>query len=253
MNFSSRSFFLLAVCCAATGVAAAQQPQSAANPDPPVAVAAKADPDKVDPASLPVGKRVLGVLPNYRTANYTADYHPISKEYKMKIALKDSFDYPLFFVGGAYAGLYQLENSHPQFGQGTVGYFKRLGTSYADQVIGNMMTEGIMPILLHEDPRYFRIGRGTKWHRTGYALSRIFVTRTDTGAATFNFAEVLGNGIAAGIGLSYYQDSRDPKDYLQNWGTQLATDAISQVLKEFWPDIKHHYFKKHAQADSPAD
>jgi len=247
MNFSSRFFSLLLLCCALADIASAQQPQPAANPDPPATVAT-AEPNKVDPASLPVGKRVLGVLPNYRTANYTADYHPISKEYKMKIALKDSFDYPLFFVGGAYAGLYQVENSHPQFGQGAVGYFKRLGTSYADQVIGNMMTEGFLPVLLHEDPRYFRIGRGTKWHRAGYALSRIFVTRTDTGAPTFNFAEVMGNGIAAGIGLSYYQDSRDVKDYLQNWGTQLGTDAVSQVLKEFWPDIKHHYFKKHNTA-----
>jgi hypothetical protein len=202
--------------------------------------------DANDPAAKNEDKHVLGVLPNYRTAELTTDYHPISSEYKLHIALKDSFDYPLMGVSAAYAGLYQLEDSHPQFGQGTVGYFRRLGTSYADQVIGNMMTEGFLPILFREDPRYFRKAQGSKKSRAAYALSRIFVTRTDEGTPTFNFAEILGNGIASGVGLSYYSDDRDFTDYLQNWGTQLATDAFSQVLKEFWPDIKHRYFHRHA-------
>ncbi len=202
--------------------------------------------DANDPAAKNEDKHVLGVLPNYRTAELTNDYHPISAKYKLHIALKDSFDYPLMGVSAAYAGLYQLENSHPQFGQGTVGYFRRLGTSYCDQVTGNMLSEGILPVLFREDPRYFRKAAGSKKSRAWYALSRIVVTRTDEGTPTFNFAEILGNGIAAGVGLSYYRDDRDLPDYLQNWGTQLATDAVSQVLKEFWPDIKRHYFHKHA-------
>lgn len=181
-----------------------------------------------------------------------AVYQPITPKQKITIALKDSFDYPLVAVGAAYAGLYQLENSHPQFGQGFEGYMRRFGTSYCNQVVGNMMTEGVLPILLHEDPRYFRMGQGAKWHRTGYALTRIFVTHTDSGRQIFNFAEVGGNAIAAGVGLAYYSDDRDVPDFLQNWGTQLATDAFSQVLKEFWPDIKHRYFHHH-KAEPAAD
>jgi hypothetical protein len=206
--------------------------------------------DADDPAAKNEDKRVLGVLPNYRTAEMTADYHPISNKYKLKIALKDTFDYPLIGVGAAYALLYQAENSHPQFGQGVEGYAKRFGTAYTDQVVGNMLTEGILPILFKEDPRYFRKAQGSARSRLGYAFSRIVVTRTNTGANTFNFAEIVGNGIAAGVGLSYYQDDRDVHDVLQNWGTQLATDAFSQVLKEFWPDIKRRYFRKHAHADA---
>jgi hypothetical protein len=201
--------------------------------------------DENDPAAKNEDKRVLGVLPNYRTAELTADYHPISAKYKMKIALKDTFDYPLIGVGAAYAGLYQLEDSHPQFGQGTLGYLKRFGTSYTDQLVGNMLTEGILPIAFREDPRYFRKAEGSVKSRVGYALSRIVITKTDAGNKSFNFAEIVGNGVAAGVGLSYYQDDRDFRDYMQNWGTQLATDAMSQVLKEFWPDIKRKYFHKH--------
>jgi len=197
--------------------------------------------DANDPAAKNEDKRVLGVIPNYRTAELTKDYHPISAKYKLKIAAQDSFDYPLVGLGAAFAGLYQLENSHPQFGQGTVGYFRRLGTSYADQAVGNMIAEGFLPALLREDPRYFRMGEGSKKARAFYAVSRIFVTKRDTGARSFNYSEVVGNGVASAIGLSYYSDNRDLRDFSENWATQLATDAVAQVLKEFWPDIKHRW------------
>lgn len=229
------------------------QPQQTPPDQPPAAqdqtapLPPKEEPGVPAPGKTPEGedKRILGVLPNYRTAEMSAIGHPLTAEQKLHIALKDSFDYPLVFIGAGYAGLYQLENTHPEFGQGAKGYFHRFGTSYADQVIGNMMTEGFMPILTREDPRYFRMAEGSKSRRLWYAVSRIVVTRTDSGATTFNFSEIIGNGIGAGIGLSYYPDSRDVPDYLENWGTQLATDAASQVLKEFWPDVKRWWYVRH--------
>src|SRR5579875_2846179 len=147
----------------------------------------KEEPGVKAPGKTPEGedKRILGVLPNYRTAEMSAIGHPLTAPQKLHIAVKDSFDYPLIFVGAGYAGLYQLENSHPEFGQGLKGYFRRFGTSYADQVIGNMMTEGFMPVLLKEDPRYFRMAEGSKSRRLWYAVSRIVITRTDSGAKTF--------------------------------------------------------------------
>ncbi|HEX3681436.1 MAG TPA: hypothetical protein VHU83_02765 [Bryobacteraceae bacterium] len=207
----------------------------------------KEEPGVKAPGKTPEGedKRVLGVLPNYRTAEMNAVGHPLTPEQKLRIAAKDSFDYPLIILGGAYAALYQLENSHPEFGQGLKGYARRFGTSYCDQVDGNIMTEGLFPILLKEDPRYFRMAEGSKARRTWYALSRIVVTRTDAGNKTFNFSEIVGNGVAAGIGLSYYPDNRNVRDYLQNWGTELGTDAVSQVLKEFWPDVKRWWYVRH--------
>jgi hypothetical protein len=221
----------------------AQAPQAPPEAGETATKAQAPDPTKNVP---PQDKRILGVLPNYRTAEKTAIYQPIAAKYKLKIAVKDSFDYPLFGVAAIYAGLYQLEDSHPQFGQGMAGYGRRLGTSYCDQVVGNMLTEGFLPTLFKEDPRYFRMAEGPVKKRAFYALSRIFVTKTDAGGASFNFAEVMGNGISAGVGLSYYSDDRNAADFLQNWATQLATDATSQVLKEFWPDIKRWYKSRHA-------
>ena len=210
---------------------------------------AKDRPGVVAPGKTEQGedKRAYGVLPNYRTAEMSAVGHPLTPRQKMAIATKDSFDYPLVLLGALYAGLYQLEDNHPQFGQGAKGYFKRLGTSYTDQVVGNMFTEGFLPVLLKQDPRYFRMAEGPKKHRALYALSRVLVNRQDNGNRSLNYSELLGNGIAAAVGLSYYEDNRNVADFAQNWGIQIATDAVSQVGKEFWPDVKRHVFHRHAQ------
>jgi hypothetical protein len=193
----------------------------------------------------PEDKRVFGVFPNYRTTESSIPFQPITAKRKFLIGLKDSFDWPVYLTGGAFAGLYQLENQNPSFGQGVKGYTRRYFTALSDQVIGNMMTESIMPSILHEDPRYFRLGQGTFWHRTTYALTRIFVTRTDSGGRTFNFAEVVGNSAAVAISNAYYPDTRDVGDNVERLGIALATDAFSQVMKEFWPDVKRRLFHRH--------
>ena len=148
-------------------------------------------------------------------------------------------------MAAGFAGMYQFENEEPSFGQGVKGYFKRYGTSSVDQSMGNMLTEGVFPSLLHEDPRYFRQGVGGKWHRTGYALTRILVTRADNGTKRFNYSEFLGNSIAVAVSNAYYPDDRTVGDNLQKLGLQLGTDAISNVMKEFWPDVKHRFFRPH--------
>lgn len=187
-------------------------------------------------------KRVFGVLPNYRTANETAVYTPITAKQKFTIGAKDSFDYPLLLLAGAFAGLGQWTNENPSFGQGMAGYGRRLGTAYADQAIGNMMTEAIYPSLLREDPRYFRRGHGSIGSRTWYALTRVMVTRTDSGGTRFNFSEWVGNATAAAISTSYYPDNRTASANVAKLCEMVGTDAISQVLKEFWPDLKHKLF-----------
>jgi len=194
----------------------------------------------------PIDKRIFGVLPNYRTADGSAPFAPITAKRKFYIASKDSFDYPVYLTSALFAGLYQLENQNPSFGQGVKGYAKRLASSYGDQAIGNMMTEAIFPSLLHEDPRYFRMGAGggTVWHRVGYALTRVLVVRTDKGKWDFNYSEWLGNGATVAISNLYYPDTRNASDNVQKLGIQVGTDAFSQVMKEFWPDIKRKLTKK---------
>jgi len=191
-------------------------------------------------------KRIAGILPNYRTADNTMAYVPLTVGQKWKIATKDTFDYPSYVLAGAFAGISQLNNSNPEFGQGAEGYGKRYAAGIADQDMGNFMTEALFPTLLHEDPRYFRKVTGSVKSRLLWAVERIVVTKTDSGGSTFNFSEWLGNGTVAAIGNAYYSGERGFGYTMQRTFTQVGTDAISDVLKEFWPDIKRHFSKKRA-------
>jgi hypothetical protein len=225
----------LLIAFLAYGSAFAQNPEPQPAPTSPPVQPGQTEPPAPD-------KRIFGVLPNYRTANATAVYMPITVKQKFTIAAKDSFDYPLVGLAAVIAAWGQADNSHPEFGQGWAGYGRRVGTSYADQAIGNMMTEGIFPSMLHEDPRYFRRGYGTVWSRAWYAATRVFVTKTDAGGTRFNFSEVLGNATGTAISNAYYPDTRDVGDNVEKLASQIGIDSASQVLKEFWPDIKHKFF-----------
>ena len=235
-------------CFLLTGLAAAQSdsPGSSAAVVPAAVVPATEAP------ATPEDKRIFGVLPNYRTAEASRPFAPLTARQKFTIAFKDSFDWPVYPTAAAFATLYQLENQNPSFGQGMSGYATRVAAAYGDQMVGNMMTEGIVPSLLHQDPRYFRLGEGSVRSRARYALTRIFVARTDSGRNTFNFAEWGGNAAAVALSNAWYPDTRDVSDNAQKLLIQCATDAFSQVLKEFWPDVKRHFKKKHEDVETAA-
>ena len=221
--------------------------QSVSQGDPAPSPGADPSPARsVEPVPAPPleDKRIFGVLPNNRTTEDSIPFKPITAKQKITIAFKDSFDWPVFPTAGAFAALYQIENQNPSFGQGMAGYAKRLATAYGDQMIGNMMTEGFVPGIFHQDPRYFRSGTGSKLHRTLHAIVAIEVARMDSGRRTFNFSEWGGNSIAVAISNAYYPDTRDWHDNLQRLFVACGTDAFSNVLKEFWPDVKRK-FKKH--------
>jgi hypothetical protein len=206
--------------------------------NPPQAVAAPAQ----TPAT-PQDKRVFGVLPNYRTAEGSDPFRTISTRQKFDIATKDTFDYPSYGLAAAFAGLSQLQNDNPSFGQGFKGYTRRYGSAVTDQDLGNYMTEAILPSLLREDPRYFRRGHGSFLLRAAYAASRVVVTRTDAGSSRFNTSEFLGNGIVASIGNLYYPDDTGLRYTAQRMFMQIGTDAFDNVLKEFWPDVKRSWLR----------
>ncbi|MGA2195686.1 MAG: hypothetical protein ABSH40_10480 [Bryobacteraceae bacterium] len=200
--------------------------------------------DSAQPAPVVEDKRAYGVLPNNRTTEASNPFHALTAKQKLDIAAKDSFDGAVYPTAAIYSVVYQAEDDNPSFGQGLKGYARRVATSFGDQMIGNMMTEGFAPALLHEDPRYFRLGEGSKKRRVWYAATRIFVTPTDKNHMTFNFAEWGGNAVAVAISNAYYADGRTALDNVQRLLIQCGTDALSNVLKEFWPDVKRHFSRK---------
>ena len=179
---------------------------------------------------------IMWVIPNYRTDEGTTEFHPLMPDQKFKLAFDDSFDPTAFLVAGVFAGSSMAQDQYRSFGQGAKGFSKYYGGAFADQAIGNVMTEAIFPTVLHQDPRYFTKGKGGFLKRTGYAISREFITRNDDGWNHLNTSELLGNAVAAGISNVYYPAAdRSLGKTVNKWGQQISLDTAFNIMKEFWP------------------
>jgi hypothetical protein len=197
--------------------------------------------------------RMFFVMPNFLTVENESQVAPISWKEKCVITTKGAFDPYEFAVVGILAGVRQAENAYPGFGQGFEGYAKRYGAGFADQVDGNIMVGGVFPTILKTDPRYFQLGKGRFIYRFGYAISRIVITRRDSGGRLFNFPEFAGNATAIAISNLYYPAAdRGFSAGVNNWGVQMGIDALGNELKEFWPDIHRHLPKKKRPARTTA-
>ena len=191
--------------------------------------------------------RLFGIIPNYRADQYRDIYKPLTTREKYDIARRDSFDWPNYFLLAGYAVQSQIASGGFSHNGGLRGFAEFYGRAAGDQVIGAYVTEAIMPSLLHEDPRYFRLGTGSIWHRAYYAASRIVITRADDGHSRIFLSELLGNAGVVAITTSYYPESRSASEAFERYSQQLGNDAISNELTEFWPDIKRHlHFHKPA-------
>jgi hypothetical protein len=206
--------------------------------------------------------RLLFALPNFLTLENGGKLPPLPTKQKFAVVARGTFDPVQVPWWGLLAGISQANNSEPAYGQGLEGYAKRYATTAADGIIQNFMAGAIFPSLLHQDPRFFQSSQGSFAHRTGYAVSRIFVTRTDSGHSQFNYSEIFGSAAAAAISTysyhprsTYISTPTNPHMFigsdrtLENtakvWGTQVGLDTFTIVLKEFWPDIHRAVSRKH--------
>jgi hypothetical protein len=195
--------------------------------------------EPVKPSNPLPNDRLFFVMPNYLMVEGPTHVQPLPARTKFLFTAKTMTD-PVtvsFLAGIALIG--QARNSDPTYGQGVKGYGKRYATVYADTGIGTLMTASVFPTVLHQDPRYFQLGTGGFKRRTLYALSRIFVTQGDNGSVEFNYSEIIGNGVAAGISNAYHPESqRSLGNTLGVWASDTMLNALCNVAKEFWPDLR---------------
>jgi hypothetical protein len=197
-------------------------------------------PDQKDGSQAKQTKRMLWVVPNFAAVNANTQLPPLSTREKFTLAAHDSIvDYSSFTWAGILAAQSMALNSDPELGGGIAGYGRYYWRTFTDGVSGTFFTEAIVPAITHEDPRYYTMGQGGFFRRTGYAISRAFVTKTDSGGTTFNLSEVVGNGLEAGLSNAYYPpQERGFNQTAMNWGTQMESAVLNHVFQEFWPDIR---------------
>lgn len=194
----------------------------------------------------PQPKRILGLMPNYRAVSAGVLPPPPTPRHAFKIATQNSFDYSSFIFVGITSLLAEDSNSHPQLGKGVPGFGRYYWRGFVDKADGNYWVIWIMPTMTHEDERYYSKGEGPIFDRAIYAASRVLITPNYHGRNTFNASEVLGRGISQAISLTYYPSSdQSLGPYMEKYGYAVGRDALTNVFREFWPDIDAHVIHRH--------
>ena len=221
---------------------------SAQNPAPapqsaPTTPAKSADEQEVEKREQ--SQRLLGVIPNFGTTN-RQDAPPLSPKAKFRLFYKSAFDPVELSVAGLQAGISQANDEFPEYGQGATGFGKRFGSAFADEVSSSFFANYFYPVLLKEDPRYFRLGKGSVKRRLGYALLQEVECHTDKGGRSFAWGNILGAFTAGGLSNAYYPPAE------RGFGLTMSRSAIAigysslgGIVDEFYPDISHWLFHRH--------
>ena len=151
-------------------------------------------------------QRVAGIIPNYFVAYDNAA--PLSPQQKFSLSFKTLIDPATFAAVGITAGIQQIRNSYYQFGQGSEAYGERFGAAYGTTVTNLLFTSVLGASVLHQDPRYFYSGKGTKKQRAWYAIESAFRAKGDNGKWQPPYASVTGTIAAAEISQLYYPGYR---------------------------------------------
>lgn len=189
-------------------------------------------------------QRIAVVVPNFNTV-ITGRAVPLSKGQKTDLAIHATLD-PFNLVGAfVFAGLSEINGSHRGFGWGPGGYAKRVGANIADVVGGTMLAGSVYPILLHQDPRFFRQGTGTRRARVRHALLGAVICRGDNGRRQPNLSNVLGNFTAGLISNAYYpSDETGIGLSLVNSSIVTGEGALGNLALEFSPDVERYFHRK---------
>ena len=184
-------------------------------------------------------KRIMGMVPNFQTTNAKpSNERALTPKEKFILATHQSFDISAHVGDLFQSALQQAANGQPNYGQGWGAFGERFAASEADQVTGSYLTYAVLPIVFHEDPRYFRRGHGPAPVRIWYALSRSVITRRDSGGWTFNKSQAIGSFIAGEISTTYYPaQDRNLDGVAVNCAVNLAYKGGFNVLSEYYPDL----------------
>jgi hypothetical protein len=244
--------FVLAVllCCCVVAPAAAQEssaPAAAYIPSSTPSTLSKSKRSEDTEIKAEQSQRMLGMVPMFSVTS-REDARPLTDREKFHLWLKAAVDPYTGAAIGLQAGLSQWQNEFPAYGQGAAGYGKRFGASLADSTASGLFSDVVYPILLKEDPRFFRMGQGGFRKRFVNAISQEFWCRTDRPGRWLNLSSFLGAFSTGAISNIYYPPAdRGFQLTMSRSAISLAYGSAGGLLSEFGPDLQarllHHRSK----------
>jgi len=208
----------------------------------------KADANQHDKAQQQIkeqeSQRLGGILPQFNIS-YRSDAVSMTGKQKISLAFHSATD-PVAFGIAAVAGGYKELSSDSGYEWGAKGYGERAGAAYLDAFTGNMLGNGVFPALLHQDPRYFRLGHGSTSHRLLYAMmTNVMCKHDNSGRWEPNISNIGGNISAGAISNLYYSSSNSGMSQTFTNGLLVTAEGgVGSIFDEFWPDVSRKFFHK---------
>ncbi len=195
-------------------------------------------------------QRMLGVVPQFAVTS-RGNAPPLAPREKFHLFSKSAFDPVEFGLVGLQAGISQATDEFPGYGQGAQGYGKRYGATFADEVSAGFFSNFFWPVMLKQDPRYFRLGEGSIKHRILYSVRQEFICHTDKGGRAFSFSNVLGAFSGGGLSNIYYpKEDRGLGLTASRSSIALMYGSLGGLIDEFYPDIARKLFHKQQKENS---
>jgi hypothetical protein len=221
-------------------------PDTRKKPGPPIELDANGNPI---PLNRQQPQRILGFMPNFRSVSGGALAHPPGWKYNFEVATHQSFDYSSFIFLGITSLAAEGLNSHPVLGKGADGFYAYAWRGLLDKTDGTYLSAWFLPSLLHEDTRYYAMGRGHSIvKRALYVISRQAVAQTYGGSQTPNIAGLGGKVLTQVISREYYPPGATSFGVL---ATKFAYASMRDIaftsVREFYPDIAAHYIRTHRE------
>jgi hypothetical protein len=178
------------------------------------------------------------ISPDATAVSAPSVYIPLNLKQKYLYSMGEIFGPNRLVALAAHAALDQM-NVHPvQWGGHPESLAIRFASHFGDSFLRHNIEFGVRA-LDHEDPRYFRSGRGRPWTRAGYAVVHTFVVHNDRGGwmPAYSLA-------AEAYGTPYLVRRWRPEKFqtasvLQAGTLNLGINIGGNLLKEFWPDLRN--------------
>jgi hypothetical protein len=163
----------------------------------------------------------------------------LTSHQKFETFVKQTYS-PYTFSSAAFNATWaQMWGNWYGYGGGIEGWSKRFGASVGDVEGRTFFNSFLLPVVFHQDPRYFPSQEHGLVPRAWYAGTRVVVTRSDDGRQVFNYSEVLSVLFMSSLQNAYYpRRDRGFTDTLNRFTGGLTSDATANVLREFSPEIK---------------
>jgi hypothetical protein len=161
---------------------------------------------------------------------------------KFLLFAEDTFDPITFLSVGFNSGIGQAQDDQQAFGQGAAGYGKRFGYNFSLQASGEFFSVVVYSTIFSEDPRYYRLGRGSTRGRFFHALRHSIVAKREDGRNEFNYCEWLGVTSTAALSRAFHTGARPGVGRsAEGISLTVAQDAGWNLLREFWPELAHKF------------